>query len=173
MSSGDSSTEREAQLRRCIADVMRLLDELGTEWTVAGAFAAAEYRDRYRYTTDGDFLVLWHPDLPDALEGVGFETRVSRDGEDVHLIRARRSDGSIDLIIAGTDYQRLAIERGAHAVLTIEDVLVHKVIAWRPKDQDDIRSILEAGHEFDREYVERWTVEWGFVDRWHEALGWT
>jgi hypothetical protein len=172
MDTGDSGTDRETQLRSCLAEATRILDELPTPWVIVGALAAERYRASPRSTTDADLLVAWHPDLSSALERAGFELRVSRDEDEVHLIRARRPDGAIDLIVAGTDYQRLAIERGAQSVLTIEDVLIHKVIAWRPKDRDDIRSILEAGHAFDREYVEQWTREWGFDDRWREAQSW-
>jgi hypothetical protein len=28
--------------------------------------------------------------------------------------------------------------------------LIHKLIAWRPRDQDDVRSILSTGIAFDR-----------------------
>ena len=82
------------------------------------------------------------------------------------MIRTSGPEGNVDLIVAGTDYQRGAIQRSTGGVLAIEDVLVHKVIAWRPKDQDDIRSILAAGRSFDTAYVEHWVAEWGFEDRW-------
>ena len=42
------------------------------------------------------------------------------------------------------EYQRVALRRSVDHVLTAEDVIVHKLIAWRLRDRDDIRSILEA-----------------------------
>lgn len=51
-------------------------------------------------------------------------------------------------------------------VLTVEDVIVHKLIAWRPRDRDDIRSILEAGVALDAAYLTRWIAEWELADRW-------
>jgi hypothetical protein len=51
-------------------------------------------------------------------------------------------------------------------------VLVHKVIAWRPKDRDDIASILSTKIGFDREYVDHWVAEWDVADRWREAQTW-
>lgn len=84
----------------------------------------------------------------------------SRTTANKHLfIRARLGGASVDLIVAGTEYQRLAIRRGVGGVLTVEDVLVHKLIAWRPKDRDDIRSIFSAGHEVNRGYVDHWAHE--------------
>ncbi len=90
----------------------------------------------------------------------------------MHLIRANRPDCGIDLIVGATEYQSLAIRRANRGPLTIEDVLVHKTLAWRAKDRDDIKSILAAGQEFDREYVDHWTREWDVEDRWQEALTW-
>jgi hypothetical protein len=78
----------------------------------------------------------------------------------------------VDLIIAGTPYQSLAIERAVDHVLTVEDVLVHKLIAWRPRDQDDVRSILSTGLAFDEAYVGHWVGQWGVDDRWREAQAW-
>ena len=171
MDTGDSGTDRETQLRSCLAEATRILDELPTPWVIVGALALSVTERVLALPPTPTCWSLGTPICPSALER-GLRTPGSRDENEVHLIRARRPDGAIDLIVAGTDYQRLAIERGAQSVLTIEDVLIHKVIAWRPKDRDDIRSILEAGHAFDREYVEQWTREWGFDDRWREAQSW-
>lgn len=60
------------------------------------------------------------------------------------MIRAQRSDGRADIVIASTEYQRIAVARAVDHVLTVEDVLIHKLIAWRPRDQDDVRSILST-----------------------------
>jgi DNA-directed RNA polymerase subunit F len=45
-------------------------------------------------------------------------------------------------------------------------VIIHKLIAWRPRDRDDIRSILEADVAPDREYLDRWISAWDLADRW-------
>jgi hypothetical protein len=95
--------------------------------------------------------------------------RVLEDEGEPHLIRARRSDGQVDFIVATTEYQRTAIERARDHVLTVEDVFIHKLIAWRSRDQDDINSILSTGLAFDEDYGNYWAREWGVEDRWHEA----
>jgi len=48
------------------------------------------------------------------------------------------------------------------------DVLVHKLIAWRPRDRDDIRSILSTGLPIDDAYVGHWAREWGVGERWQD-----
>jgi hypothetical protein len=172
MSNGDSNTEREAVLRSCLSEAIAILDALNAPWVTIGALAAERYRASPRTTTDADLLVVWNPELPRRLEASGFELRVSYDDSEARLIRARRGTCSIDLIVAGTDYQRLAISRGIGGVLAVEDVLVHKLIAWRPKDRDDIRSILSTGRPLDDVYVDHWSHEWDVDDRWLEAKSW-
>jgi hypothetical protein len=75
-------------------------------------------------------------------------------------------------LLAETEYQQEALARATNGFLTAEDVLVHKLIAWRPRDKDDIRSILEATREIDDAYVVRWATAWGVEARWHEARSW-
>jgi hypothetical protein len=136
---------------------------------LAGALAAMRYRAAPRPTEDVDFLVEWHDGLLQALVAEGFDVRPFEDEGEVQLVRVRRTEGAADLIVATTDYQRLAIARAVDHVLSVEDVLVHKLIAWRPRDRDDIASILSTGIQFDRLYVQHWAEEWGVVDRWRAA----
>jgi|688.fasta_scaffold180604_2 hypothetical protein len=48
-----------------------------------------------------------------------------------YLVCARVGAARVDLLLAETDYQRLAIDRAVDGVLTVEDVIVHKLIAGR------------------------------------------
>jgi uncharacterized Zn finger protein len=101
-----------------------------------------------------------------ALEKAGWSTRSSTDpGESPHLIRAQRGQDRVDLLIALSPYQQEALKRARNHVLTVEDVLVHKIIAWRGRDRDDIESILAVGHQIDWAYVERWVEYFGFESR--------
>ena len=67
------------------------------------------------------------------------------------------------------DYQRVALERAVDHVITVEDVIVHKLIAWRPRDRNDIASILEGEPTLDEAYIEQWASTWDVMDRWREA----
>jgi len=81
------------------------------------------------------------------------------------LLRLHHTElGLADLLIAGTEYQRQAIERARWetpgvgepiAVLTPEDVIVHKLIAGRSQDRADVEAILAAGVPLDDDYIER------------------
>ena len=77
------------------------------------------------------------------------------------------SSGGIDLMLPSIPWVRLAVERakgncadfgfGPIPVLRIEDVLLSKLYALkgkvRPKDLDDLQSIIESQREYDREYL--------------------
>lgn len=172
MTSPSSSSSNGPENEECSIAVRGLLERLGVPWTLIGAVAAMRYRAIPRDTTDVDFLVEPDEGIVPGLVDAGFDVTVLEDKGEPHLIRARRSDGQGDLIIAGTPYQHLAIDRAIDHVLTIEDVLVHKLIAWRSRDQDDVRSILSTGRAFDDAYVEHWAAEWGVEARWREAQVW-
>ena len=45
-------------------------------------------------------------------------------------------------------------------------------LAWRLRDRDDIRSILEAEVPLDASYIEEWASAWDVADRWVEARRW-
>lgn len=55
-------------------------------------------------------------------------------------------------------------------VLTPEDVLVYKLIAWRKKDQDGIDRLLLVQRTLDWDYVRKWSTRLGVSDRLGEAL---
>jgi hypothetical protein len=131
--------------------------------------AAASYRASQRPTDDVDYLVEWDDRLVPGLVDAGFDVRLIEDEGDPQMIRAERSDGRADIVIASTEYQRIAIAHASDHVLTVEDVLIHKLIAWRPRDQDDVRSILSTELAFDEEYVAHWAREWGVEERWTGA----
>jgi hypothetical protein len=147
-----------------------ILDGIGARWAFVGAFAALRYRDTPRLTTDVDVLVAPVDGVVEAFERAGYEVTVIADaGEPPHLLLVRGRGDRIDVMLPAVAYQQVALDRAIDHVITVEDVVVHKLIAWRPRDRNDILSILDAGHELDEEYIRRWALEWDVLDRWEEA----
>lgn len=152
------------------SNAAEVLRGLGADPVLVGALAAMYYRHVSRITTDADFLVRDVEGIADAFESQGLEVRVHRnDDGSPCLYMIRGGDTKVDVIVAGTAYQEVAMARAVEERLTAEDVIVHKLIAWRPRDQDDIGSILTAGHTLDEDYIARWAEEWDVAGRWVEA----
>ena len=153
----------------CFDAVTGLLDRLGVPWAVAGALAAMAYRAEERPTTDVDLLAEPHEGLVAALVDDGFDAHLFEDDGEPYLVRARRGDCLVDILFPVTEYQHGALARAKDHLLTVEDVIVHKLIAWRPRDQADVASILSTGIAVDDGYVTQWSTAWGVEDRWAEA----
>jgi len=76
----------------------------------------------------------------------------------------------IDFVFSFSAYEQQAIARARSVVFdsasgvavqfaSLEDLLIHKVIAGRPRDIDDVRSILLKKPAYDKQYVTNWLME--------------
>ena len=150
-----------------LASIAEIFDDLGAEWTLIGALAANSYRATPRFTTDVDALAQFDPELVERLEAAGYDVAIIGDsGEPPHMLRCYRGSEQIDILLPVVEYQQTALERAVDHVLTVEDVIIHKLIAWRPRDRDDIRSMLEVEPELDAHYLDHWIAEWELTKRW-------
>lgn len=150
---------------------------MSIRWALIGALAANRYRVSPRLTNDIDLLLANSGSSLDELEktltsGGWSVLRADTGGE---LLRLKHeTHGIADLLIAGTEYQQQAIERAIAEpvgdiminVLTVEDVIVHKLIAGRYQDLADIEAILGSSPEIDLGYIESWAEFWGVLERW-------
>lgn len=165
---------------RSLSALGAILDRLGIAWTVIGALAANRYRREVRLTGDVDVLVASYGPGLAGFEAVAGEAgwAVRRGTPDGAILRLRHPElGAADVVLAETDYQRVALGRadietlagGARVrFLRVEDVIVHKLIAGRPRDVDDITEILATGCRLDAGYVERWASFWGVRELWQK-----
>lgn len=158
-----------------------LLDRLNLPWTVTGDHAADAYRDEIRHTSDVDILVsLGTASMQDVLRELVLEGwELVRSVEDDWMVRIHHPEhGLADIIAAGLDYQEIALSRSHHVrqedgfvvnFMTVEDIIIHKLIANRHKDDSDVMSILATKPALDADYLDRWLAEWEVRDR-YEAL---
>lgn len=78
----------------------------------------------------------------------------------------------VDLVFSTSAFEQEAIRRARKvemggelvAYASLEDVVVHKIVAGRPRDLEDVKSILLKNPGFDREYILTW------LGRFQEAL---
>ncbi|HBO85262.1 MAG: hypothetical protein A2073_04780 [Deltaproteobacteria bacterium GWC2_42_11] len=73
----------------------------------------------------------------------------------------------IDFIFSFTPYEMEAIKRSKKVVImgqevsfsSPEDLIIHKIFAGRPRDMEDVRSILLKNPEINRKYIRAWLKE--------------
>ncbi len=73
----------------------------------------------------------------------------------------------IDFTFSYSLYERQAIERAKEIKLgrtsvrfaSLEDLLIHKVIAGRPRDFEDVRTVLLKNPKYDLRYIQKWLSE--------------
>jgi len=152
------------------ASAAEILNGLGGRWALIGALAALRYRVTPRLTTDADILADPVDGLAQAFEAAGYTvTTIASPGEEPHLLVIRGHGDQIDVLLTAVEYQDVALSRAVDHVISAEDVIIHKLIAWRPRDRNDIASILESARPLDEDYIERWARAWDVLDRWGEA----
>jgi hypothetical protein len=74
------------------------------------------------------------------------------------------TDIRIDFVFSLTEYERQAVDRGKMMrisgvdvrFVSLEDLIVMKIIAGRPRDLEDVASVICKNSGFDRAYVEKW-----------------
>lgn len=162
-------------LLSALADLTKWLDSERIPAVVIGGVAASVL-GRPRLTQDIDALAVlpeeeWAravnsaaafgiaPRIPDAR---AFATR-SR----VLLMRHTKSGIDLDITFSGLPFEQTAVELSRfHDVAgvsvrlpRVEDLLVMKAIARRPKDLEDIRGLLAAHPEADTASARRWIRE--------------
>lgn len=75
----------------------------------------------------------------------------------------------VDFILSFSPYERQAIEhapavamgRAAVRFASPEDLIVHKVVAGRPRDLEDVKGVLAKTPAVDLAYIRRWLDEFG------------
>lgn len=157
--------ERSGGLSEAIGAIGAALDSLGLAWMLIGGVAVVS-RGVARLTDDVDATVVGaeldleatvaafsrHGITPRIDDAIAFARE-----RQVLLLRHVPSDTPLDLSLAWLPFELEAIARaqrldlgGVDApVATVEDLLVYKAIAWRPRDRDDIERLVATGHAID------------------------
>ena len=152
------------------------LDSEGIDWAVAGAVAANNYRDQIRTTTDLDVILsLTDQNVQNVLDALHHYGWDSIEVVEDWLLRAQHPvTGRLDVLVSQTEYEKGALDRAQTVTLderhtcktlTIEDVLILKLIANRYRDNDDVESILVTRPNLDWDYMSRWINEFGLQKR--------
>ena len=151
-----------------------LFERVGLDWAVIGGIAAVERRPDFRETVDVDFVVSEMAHLEERLNELQPKRlRVLREsGGTPYLIQGETSDGMhFDIYIASIEFEKAVLAtKDENHFASAEAIIVYKLMAMRPHDIDDIRSILArpAIGSLDIAFIEHWAEECGVLDRWRE-----
>ena len=164
-----------APLREALSALISLLRAERVSGILIGGVAAS-LLSRPRLTRDIDAIVLlgeehWEKFLSTAAR-FGFAARrpdaltFARQAH-VLLLRHEPSEIEADVVFAGLPFEEEAIARavwvdfeGVRLPLpTIEDLVIMKAVANRPRDLADIEALLDAQRNLDLRRVRRWVRE--------------
>jgi predicted nucleotidyltransferase len=162
-------------LEALLARIAEGLDSRGIPYMLIGGQAVLLYGEP-RLTRDVDVTLGAGPEqLPAVLnlaEQSGWKVLVATPQEFVARTlvlpcEEHESGIRIDFIFTFSPFEQQAIERarlvqvgGAQVrFATPEDLIIYKVMAGRPRDLDDVRSILRKNPALDWRYVRRWLKE--------------
>ena len=76
----------------------------------------------------------------------------------------------VDFIFSISSYEKNAIERCTRVKIgvtetnfaSVEDLIIHKVVAGRPRDIEDVKVILIKNKDIDESYILKWLKEFDF-----------
>lgn len=158
------------------------LDRHKIPYMVIGGQAVLVYGEP-RLTRDIDVTVGVDADRTDTMLTVaremGLNVRVEHPAEfvrDTMVLPCEdvTSGIPIDFILSRSTYEvealtrvrRVSVGSSKVAFASLEDLIIHKLIAGRPRDLEDVRTILLKNRTYDRAYVAKWLVEFGrLLDR--------
>lgn len=74
------------------------------------------------------------------------------------------TDIRVDLILSFTPYEEQAMKRVTFVNIgqtrvrftSLEDLVIHKLVSGRPRDVDDVRSVILKNKEMDVAYIRKW-----------------
>ncbi|HUS62888.1 MAG TPA: nucleotidyl transferase AbiEii/AbiGii toxin family protein [Kofleriaceae bacterium] len=182
-----TAAELEQAFSGLLADLARVLDDLGSPWMLVGGLAVGAWTEP-RGTKDCDLALLVRdaPALRRELAAVGLdEARGDLDraasGGVVRLALRRPALPRlvVDLLCAGTPFETEALQRRRRSsvfgvalpIVSPDDLLIYKLIAGRPQDLADIDKLLRFGRcPEDEAYLRRWARDWDLVPQLDAVL---
>lgn len=165
--------------RATIEAIQRLLAKFDNRGVIIGGVAVG-FLGRPRFTEDVDamFLLSTH-DIPQFLEAAKAENIQPRipNAEEfarknrVLLLQHSPTETNIDISLGILPFEEEMVERGivqSTSTLSIrlptpEDLIIMKAIAHRPKDLEDMRTVVDKNPNLDIARIEQWVKSFAEV----------
>ncbi len=160
------------KLEGALKEVQDFLKKKGVQYMIIGGIGNLVWGEP-RLTVDIDITVqVSDVKERDFIKEVGSRFRILVDNPEDFVKKTRVLPVELsenvkgDIIFAGLDYEKKAIERAVEVeisknnrvrVCTAEDLIIHKALSEREKDWQDIEGILlRRGHLLDKKYILSW-----------------
>jgi hypothetical protein len=168
-----------------LIQIARELDRRSIPYMVIGGQAVLQYGEP-RFTRDIDVTLGIGPDrtgeILDLAHSAGWKVLVDSPAEFVQKTfvlpcREVQSEIRIDFVFSFSPYESQAIQR-AHRIQIEdqEDLIIHKIVAGRPRDTADVLSVFRKNPGLDQAYIRGWIEEFSkslgqpFIQRYEEVL---
>ncbi len=179
--SSSATRVKDVPVNGIVADLLaRLalaLKHAGVDYMIIGGQAVLLYGE-IRVTRDVDITLGAGPEaLPrilDACRTAGLDCLVADPEAFVKQTLVLPSIDSssglrVDFVFSFTPYEREAIRRAVDVPVAgvpvrfarVEDVIIHKIFAGRPRDIEDVRGVLRKKRDLDIPLIRRWLRELG------------
>jgi len=180
-----------SDLSQAFWHLAEVLEGLGVEYAVMGGIAVRVYGIP-RPTYDIDFTAAVPrdrlPELFRLVEKLGYtEPEVSAQGwvdqvAGMPVVKLRldlaEHGVDVDIFLAESAFQRSLLARrrreriGDSSVWIVapEDLILLKLLAYRPRDLADIADVLFTQGQLDEPYMRRWAAQIGVLDRLEQLL---
>jgi len=158
-----------------LGKIAQLLDEIKVSYMIIGGQAVLLHGEP-RLTRDIDItLGIGIKDsalILDNLKKIGLSaipTKINEFISKTFVLPAEDAKNGIrvDFIFSQTEYESEAIKRAVIVKVknisvkfaSIEDLIIHKIFSGRPRDIEDVKTVLVKKPEIDIEYIVKWLSE--------------
>jgi predicted nucleotidyltransferase len=168
-------------LEELIKNVAQALDSHSIPYMVIGGQAVLVY-GRPRLTRDIDITLGIDVDEFALIEHVSTTLKLKILTPDAQNFAAKtrvlpteepESNFRVDFIFSFSNYERQALQRATQVMIkgypirfaSCEDLVIHKMVAGRAIDEEDVKSVLARNRDnLDLTYVRRWLSAFGETD---------
>ena len=162
-----------------LAKVGTALEQADIPYMVIGGQAALIYGEA-RFTRDIDITLGIDTDQAERIRKIARELSLEPGEEATEEFVKRNALLSaedqktgivVDFIFSFLPYERQAIQRArsvdigaAHVrFATVEDTVIHKLFAGRPRDIEDVKGIVNSTRKIDKTYLKKWLKDFSSV----------